>query len=76
MADQTDNGKTLGQQYYEEVEALKAQGVPNAEAIRQVAAAARQEGERGPRRAASVQEQVEWRRLGVTASGSQRRGQR
>ena len=38
MADQTDNGKTLGQQYYEEVEALKAQGVPNAEAIRQVAA--------------------------------------
>ena len=39
MADQTDNGKTLGQQYYEEVETLKAQGVPNAEAIRQVAAA-------------------------------------
>jgi hypothetical protein len=38
MADQTDNGKTLGQQYYEAVEALKAQGVPNAEAIRQVAA--------------------------------------
>jgi len=37
MAEQTD-GKTLGQQYYEEVEALKAQGVPNAEAIRQVAA--------------------------------------
>jgi hypothetical protein len=37
MADQTDS-KTLGQQYYEEVEALKAQGVPNAEAIRQVAA--------------------------------------
>jgi uncharacterized protein YoaH (UPF0181 family) len=28
----------LGQQYYEEVEALKAQGVANAEAIRQVAA--------------------------------------
>lgn len=42
MADQLDNadiGKTLGQQYYEEVEALKAQGIPNAEAIRQVAAA-------------------------------------
>lgn len=38
MADQTDNGKTLGQQYYEAVEALKAQGVPNAEAVRQVAA--------------------------------------
>jgi hypothetical protein len=37
MAEQTE-GKTLGQQYYEEVEALKAQGVPNAEAIRQVAA--------------------------------------
>jgi hypothetical protein len=41
MADQTNDAgdKTLGQQYYEEVEALKAQGVPNAEAIRQVAAA-------------------------------------
>jgi len=37
MAEQTE-GKTLGQQYYEEVEGLKAQGVPNAEAIRQVAA--------------------------------------
>ena len=37
MAEQTD-GKTLGQQYYEEVEALKGQGVSNAEAIRQVAA--------------------------------------
>jgi uncharacterized protein YoaH (UPF0181 family) len=37
MAEQTEN-KTLGQQYYEEVEALKAQGVSNAEAIRQVAA--------------------------------------
>jgi hypothetical protein len=36
MAEQTE-GKTLGQQYYEEVEALKAQGVSNAEAIRQVA---------------------------------------
>lgn len=36
MAEQTD-GKTLGQQYYEEVEALKAQGVSNADAIRQVA---------------------------------------
>lgn len=30
-------GKTLGQQYHEEVEALKDQGVTNAEAIRQVA---------------------------------------
>lgn len=37
MADSTD-GKTLGQQYYEEVEALKAEGVSNADAIRQVAA--------------------------------------
>jgi uncharacterized protein YgiM (DUF1202 family) len=37
MVAQTES-KTLGQQYYEEVEALKAQGVPNAEAIRQVAA--------------------------------------
>src|ERR687894_3105270 len=37
MAEETD-GKTLGQQYYEEVEALKTQGVSNAEAIRQVAA--------------------------------------
>jgi hypothetical protein len=37
MAEQTES-KTLGQQYYEEVEALKAQGVANAEAIRQVAA--------------------------------------
>lgn len=37
MADNSE-GKTLGQQYHEEVEALKAQGVPNAEAIRQVAA--------------------------------------
>lgn len=36
--DHADNGKTLGQQYYEAVEALKAQGVSNAEAIRQVAA--------------------------------------
>lgn len=36
MAEQTE-GKTLGQQYYEEVEALKAQGVANAAAIRQVA---------------------------------------
>ena len=32
------DGKTLAQQYYEEVEALKAAGTPNAEAIRQVAA--------------------------------------
>jgi uncharacterized protein YoaH (UPF0181 family) len=30
--------KPLSQQYYEEVEALKAEGVSNAEAIRQVAA--------------------------------------
>jgi hypothetical protein len=37
MAEQTE-GKTLGQQYYEEVEALKAQGATNVEAIRQVAA--------------------------------------
>jgi hypothetical protein len=37
VTDTTD--KTLGQQYYEEVEALKAEGVPNAEAVRQVAAA-------------------------------------
>ena len=37
MAEETD-GKTLGQQYYEEVEALKSQGVSNADAIRQVAA--------------------------------------
>jgi predicted nucleic acid-binding Zn-ribbon protein len=29
--------KPLGQQYYEEVEALKADGVPNADAVRQVA---------------------------------------
>jgi uncharacterized protein YoaH (UPF0181 family) len=36
MAEQTE-GKTLGQQYYEEVEALKAEGVSNAEAIRRVA---------------------------------------
>lgn len=35
---ETDNDKTLGQQYYEEVEALKAEGVPNAEAVRRVAA--------------------------------------
>lgn len=38
MADSTDNGKTLGQRYYEAVEALKAEGVTNAEAVRQVAA--------------------------------------
>jgi hypothetical protein len=37
MAEQIE-GKTLGQQYYEEVEALKTEGVTNAEAIRQVAA--------------------------------------
>jgi uncharacterized protein YoaH (UPF0181 family) len=37
MAEQTES-KTLGQQYYKEVEALKAEGVSNAEAIRQVAA--------------------------------------
>jgi uncharacterized protein YoaH (UPF0181 family) len=37
MAEQAE-GKTLGQQYYEEVEALKAQGVSNADAIREVAA--------------------------------------
>ncbi len=36
MSEQTD-GKTLGQQYYEEVEALKSHGVPNAAAIREVA---------------------------------------
>jgi uncharacterized protein YoaH (UPF0181 family) len=36
MAEQTE-GKTLGQQYYEEVEALKAQGMSNADAIREVA---------------------------------------
>lgn len=33
-----DNGKTLGQQYYEAVEALKAKGTSNAEAIKKVAA--------------------------------------
>jgi predicted nucleic acid-binding Zn-ribbon protein len=32
-----DNGKPLGQQYYEAVEALKAEGIGNAEAVRQVA---------------------------------------
>lgn len=37
MADQ-NGSKTLGQQYYEEVEALKAEGISNADAIRQVAA--------------------------------------
>jgi uncharacterized protein YoaH (UPF0181 family) len=36
MAEQAE-GKTLGQQYYEEVEALKSQGMSNADAIRQVA---------------------------------------
>jgi len=33
----SDNNKSLGQQYHEAVEALKAQGVSNADAIRQVA---------------------------------------
>lgn len=33
-----DDGKSLGQTYYEEVEALKGTGISNAEAIRQVAA--------------------------------------
>lgn len=37
MAEATES-KTLGQQYYEEVEALKAEGMTNADAIRQVAA--------------------------------------
>jgi len=37
MPDQTDDGKTLGQRYYEEVEALKSHGIPNAAAIREVA---------------------------------------
>lgn len=37
MAEQAED-KTLGQRYYEEVEVLKAQGVSNAEAIREVAA--------------------------------------
>lgn len=36
MTEQAE-GKTLGQQYYEEVEALKSQGMSNADAIRQVA---------------------------------------
>lgn len=38
MVDQTNNGRTLGQQYYDEVEALKANGMSNADAIREVAA--------------------------------------
>src|ERR687889_518934 len=37
MAEKSE-GKTLGQQYHEEVEALKAQGKSNADAIREVAA--------------------------------------
>lgn len=37
MTDEATGGKSLGQTYHEEVEALKSQGTSNAEAIRQVA---------------------------------------